>query len=126
MSLQFLLDMNLSPEWTAYLQSAGFSAVHWSEVGAATATDQAIMDAANQHGQVVITQDLDFSILLALTHASGPSVVQIRARNSRPSNIGPKVLSALKQYETELRDGVLLTIDELQNRIRVLPILLKS
>ena len=42
--MKFLVDMNLSPGWVAFLTEAGFDSVHWSEVGANTASDVELME----------------------------------------------------------------------------------
>jgi predicted nuclease of predicted toxin-antitoxin system len=34
MSLRIVVDMNLSVEWAPFLGHAGWSAVHWSSIGA--------------------------------------------------------------------------------------------
>jgi predicted nuclease of predicted toxin-antitoxin system len=75
MSLQLLVDMNLSPEWIPELTRQGWSAIHWSSVGDPSAADSEIMAWALANGHVVFTHDLDFGAMLALTHANGPSVV---------------------------------------------------
>ena len=43
-------------------------------------------------GFVVLTQDLDFSAILAATNAAMPSVVQVRGDDTSPEKIGPQVL----------------------------------
>jgi len=43
MSVQLVVDMNLSVEWVAELASHGWSAVHWSTVGDPSAEDSVIM-----------------------------------------------------------------------------------
>ena len=40
--MKLLVDMNLSPRWIGVLTSAGVQAVHWSTLGAKTATDSEI------------------------------------------------------------------------------------
>jgi predicted nuclease of predicted toxin-antitoxin system len=35
--MKILVDMNLSPGWVRFLADSGFEAVHWSNVGSATA-----------------------------------------------------------------------------------------
>jgi len=117
-----LIDMNLTPDWVDVLQAGGWPAVHWSSIGPATASDREIMDQARAAGRIVMTQDLDFTVLLALTHAVGPSVVQIRARNSRPRRIQTDVIAAINQHATELEQGAIVVIDEFQTRVRVLPL----
>ncbi|MDP2141440.1 MAG: DUF5615 family PIN-like protein [Gammaproteobacteria bacterium] len=121
--MKFLIDMNLSPLWVAMLTSAGLEAMHWSTVGKKTALDKDIMTFAGQNGYTVITHDLDFSAILAATRGLKPSVIQIRAERTAPEFIGVQVVTAIRQMETELRSGALLTIDPKRTRLRVLPLL---
>jgi predicted nuclease of predicted toxin-antitoxin system len=76
--VKLLVDMNLSPSWVGRLAHHGFEAVHWSTIGAATAPDVEILTWANEHHFVVITNDLDFSAILAAGSVDGPSVIQLR------------------------------------------------
>jgi predicted nuclease of predicted toxin-antitoxin system len=71
---------------------------------------------------VVLTQDLDFGALLAVTHGDRPSVLQIRADDTRPDVIGAQVIGALKQMEPDLVEGSLLTVEPDRLRIRCLPL----
>jgi predicted nuclease of predicted toxin-antitoxin system len=71
---------------------------------------------------VVLTNDLDFSAILATTHGEKPSVVQIRSEDVSPDVIGKQVIAALCQMADELRDGALLTVDPMRTRLRVLPL----
>ncbi len=121
MSLSILVDMNLSPEWVQLLEQAGWSAVHWSSVGAVNAEDQDLMVWARAHKHVVFTHDLDFGSALALTHASEPSVIQLRGQRVLPEHVGPLVLAALRHYEAELAAGALIVIEESKSRVRILP-----
>jgi predicted nuclease of predicted toxin-antitoxin system len=122
MSVSILVDMNLSPEWVPLLRQAGFPATHWSEVGDPRAPDVAIMAWAEINRSVVLTHDLDFGTTLALTHARGPSVLQVRTQQVLPEHIGGIVLAVLRRYETELLAGALVVVDEGRSRVRVLPL----
>ena len=51
--MKLLLDMNIAPRWATYLTVAGMTAVHWTQVGPATATDAAIMAPARTENFVV-------------------------------------------------------------------------
>ena len=77
---------------------------------------------AAEHGFVVLTHDLDFSTILAATHGTKPSVVQIRSENLSPTSIGDTLIAALQQMAPELAAGALLTIDPSQTRLRLLPL----
>lgn len=120
--MKLLVDMNLSPRWIVVLNNAGMEAVHWSAVGRGNAPDAEIMAYAVANDCIVLTHDLDFSAILAVTQGKKPSVVQIRAEDVSPTAIGTQVISALKQMETELAAGALLTIDPGRTRLNLLPL----
>jgi predicted nuclease of predicted toxin-antitoxin system len=122
MMIQLVVDMNLSPDWVPVLMNHGWHTLHWSTVGDARATDRAIMDWAVANGYVVFTHDLDFGTLLALTHATGPSVVQVRGQDVLPDVLEPAVVGAIRLYEADLAAGALVVIDVAKSRVRVLPI----
>jgi predicted nuclease of predicted toxin-antitoxin system len=122
MSVPIVVDMNLSVEWIRLLGQAGCPAVHWSMVGDPRADDRTIMGWASANKHVVFTHDLDFGTALALTHAGGPSVIQVRAQRVLPEHIGPMVLMALKQYERELSAGALVVVEPSKSRVRILPL----
>jgi len=122
MSVRILIDMNLSPEWVDLLAAHGWSAIHWSHIAQHDAADSSIMAYARDHARVVFTHDLDFSTLLALTHAAGPSVVQVRTQNVLPEHLGPLVFAALRQHELALLAGAIVVVDERRSRVRVLPL----
>ncbi len=96
------VDMNLSPLWGEVLRKAGFEAMHWSSIGKATDEDILIMDYARNHDCIVFTHDMDFGMLLALTNAAAPSVLQIRTADVMPDAISPLILHALTAYANEL------------------------
>jgi predicted nuclease of predicted toxin-antitoxin system len=122
MSVRLLIDMNLSVEWVAELAQHGWSAVHWSTVGDPRADDAVVMGWALANGDVVFTHDLDFGTMLALTHAAGPSVLQVRGQNVLPEDIGPVVIAALRQHEAALAAGALVVVEVTKSRVRVLPL----
>lgn len=124
--MKLLVDMNLSPRWIGVLVDAGLEAVHWSTLGAKNAPDSEIMAFAAENGYVVLTHDLDFSAILAATHGEKPSVVQIRAENVSQDVIGDQVIAAIRQMESELEEGALLTVDPGRTRLRLLPLRFKG
>lgn len=114
--------MNLSPLWVEALADRGFAATHWSEVGDPGAPDQEIMEWARSEDHIVFTHDLDFSRMLALTQATGPSVIQLRSQLVLPDEAGLIVVGALRQHSELLEKGALVVIDTLTSRARILPI----
>jgi predicted nuclease of predicted toxin-antitoxin system len=120
--MRLIVDMNLSPRWIGLLNDAGMVATHWSAVGPNNAPDSEIMAYALANDCVVLTHDLDFGAILSATQGEKPSVVQLRAEDVRPDVIGATVVSALRQMESELAAGALLTVDLKRTRMRLLPL----
>jgi len=67
------------------------------------------------------TYDLDFGGLLAASCRHSPSVVQLRGQELTPSAMGRLVVLALRRFSAELESGVLVTIDPVKARARLLP-----
>jgi predicted nuclease of predicted toxin-antitoxin system len=120
--MKLLVDMNLSPDWVAVLEQAGWKTIHWSDIGNPRAADPEIMTWAKQNGHVIFTHDLDFGTMLALTQAEGPSVIQVRTQDVTPTAIGKLVVNALRQFQPDLEKGALIVLDEANVRARVLPL----
>jgi predicted nuclease of predicted toxin-antitoxin system len=120
--MKILIDMNLSPDWVVVFERYNIESVHWSSVGNPRERDTVIMEWAKTHGYIVFTHDLDFGSLLAATQAETPSVIQVRTQDVLPMSIENLVISALQQFECELELGALVTIDQAQYRVRILPI----
>jgi len=122
MSIRLVVDMNLSPEWIPELARHGYDSVHWSTVGDPSTADAAIMAWARRHGFVVFTHDLDYGAILALTHADGPSVLQVRGQNVLPTHLAGLVVAALRQHDAALAAGAIVVVDERKSRVRILPL----
>ena len=119
--MKILVDMNLSPDWVKVLERAGWEARHWSTVGDMRATDDVIMSWARENGFIVFTHDLDFGVLLALTRAESPSVIQVRTQDVFPEVLGDRLVKVLREHQSALEKGALLTVDEGKSRVRILP-----
>ncbi len=120
--MKLVIDINLSPQWATWLHRESYTAVHWSEIGNPRAPDTEILAWALEHGHIVFTHDLDFSRILALTSASGPSVLQVRTEDVLPSAIGNLVARVLRQHANALQDGAIVVVDAATSRARILPI----
>lgn len=120
--MKILIDMNLTPVWEDVFRKQGFHAVHWSSIGAPTASDREIMDYAKANGYVVFTHDLDFGNILAVTGAAGPSVIQVRTDNTTPEALKSLLFKALDQFKVRLEEGALITLVPGKMRARILPL----
>ncbi len=91
-------------------------------VGAATAPDTEILAYAHRHNLVLITNDLDFSAILAASAGASPSVVQIRTQDLLSDAAVSIVAKALEAHREDIKRGALLSIDEGGTRVRMLPL----
>ena len=120
--MRLLIDMNISPHLVDMFIEQGWQALHWSAVGDPRASDSTIMEWARDNGYIVFTHDLDFGTLLAVTHAQGPSVIQVRTQNILSQDFYVRLMQTLRKYEPALKKGALMVIDETRSRVRLLPL----
>ncbi|MCS6815636.1 MAG: DUF5615 family PIN-like protein [Cyanobacteria bacterium] len=121
-SLRLLADVHISPLTVAALKSQGYDIVRTTDLLPATASDAEVLDLARVEGRVVLTQDLDFSMLVALGNYGLPSLITLRLSSAKPNVVAQKLLDALPIVETELIEGAAITISDDSVRVRKLPI----
>lgn len=73
--MKFLVDMPLSPWLAVWLRGNGHDADHVSTVGLHKAKDHSILEAARQQKRIIITADLDFPQLLAISRTADPGII---------------------------------------------------
>src|SRR5438128_12549756 len=61
-----------------WLAAQGHDAVHADAVGLGRSNDREILTCARREARTVVTADLDYPRLLALTGAEGPSLIPFR------------------------------------------------
>ncbi len=115
--MRFLVDMPLSPGLVEFLTELGHDAVHASDMGLAMAPDVQIMERARAEGRVVVTADLDFPQLLALSGASGPGIILFRGGTYSEAETRHLMHRVLRSEQVE-RLGAAITVVE-SERIRV-------
>jgi predicted nuclease of predicted toxin-antitoxin system len=76
--MRFLLDMPVSPGLVELLTGRGHHAEYASHLGLYQATDEELVILARQTGSIIITADLDFPQLLALSGAPDPGIILFR------------------------------------------------
>src|SRR5437588_5729955 len=106
--MKILIDMNLSPDWVNVFADENITSVHWSTVGDPRAEDTAIIQYAQANDYVILAHDLDFGTILALNHATGPSVIQVRTQDILPSQLVKTLVSVLRENETFLEKASLI------------------
>jgi predicted nuclease of predicted toxin-antitoxin system len=121
-NLRFIADVHISPLTVASLKLNGYDIIRTTDLLSATAADVDILELARVENRIVITQDLDFSMLIALGKYNQPSLITLRLSSAKPDNVTQRLLEVLPQLEKELTEGSALTIDDNSVRVRKLPI----
>lgn len=121
-TLRFIADLHISPLTVEALRTGGCDVVWvWANLSP-FASDHEILDYARQEERAVLTQDLDFSFLLALSGHSRPSLVTLRLSETDPLMIAKRILEVAPEIKEGLAEGCAITISERGVRIRRLPI----
>jgi predicted nuclease of predicted toxin-antitoxin system len=120
--MRFLLDMGISAGAVAFLRNAGHDAEHLQDLGLGKLSDSEILAYALRERRTVITHDLDFANLLAASSSRLPSVIIFRLRNMRPDRVIQRLHALLTRHAADLEKGVVLSVSELQIRLRRLPL----
>jgi len=123
MKLKFIADIHISPFTVKALQNKGYDVVRITDKLPATSPDKEIIKLAYQEKAVIITQDLDFSAIIAQSGLNGPSVISLRVDNAKPDRVSKILTAVLPLIKTELEEGSIISIDEKEYRIKKLPIL---
>jgi len=83
--LEFIADMNISPLTVDELRKKGWDIVRVSEIMSVKTKDIEILIFAKKNNKVLISQYLDFSMLLAVGGYQKPSVINLRLNNATPN-----------------------------------------
>lgn len=84
--MRFLADMGISMATVGALRALGYEIVHLREVDLIRLSDEEIVSKAKREGRIVLTMDLDFGQIMALTRRSshhGSSFLQSINRQLR-------------------------------------------
>jgi predicted nuclease of predicted toxin-antitoxin system len=120
--VKFLVDMALSPALAQWLGSQGHDAVHAGSLGLALAPDTVIMASAKQDGRVIVTADLDYSRILALTAADGPAVILFRGGDWKEDQAIDRLSAAMAIIPEDQLANSLVVIEKSRIRRRALPL----
>jgi len=121
-AMRLLANMNISPETVNVLQEKGLDIIRVSQILPPTSSDAEILELARRQNRVLVTQDLDFSALLALGGFDSPSLITVRMTVSDPDAVTEKLLKLLPEIQDVLPKGCAISVDDYSFRIRWLPI----
>ncbi|MFO0839209.1 MAG: DUF5615 family PIN-like protein [Phycisphaerae bacterium] len=120
--MRFLIDQAVSPRLSRWLSEQGHQAQHVRERGLSSAPDEVIFALAAKEDAVIVTSDLDFSRILALSGRDSPGLILFRAGPRTDIEMQQLLESVLRRVpEADLRRSVV-TVERAAIRIARLPI----
>jgi predicted nuclease of predicted toxin-antitoxin system len=120
--MKFLADMGISPRTVTWLRNAGYDAVHLGEEGLERLADDEILAKAGDESRILLTVDLDFGYLLAVSRAELPSVILFRLGNESYEIINERLTEVINLCEEQLEAGAIISVTDETYRVRQLPI----
>ena len=100
----------------------GHDAVHVGDLAMLGAPDELVMAEARRDRRVLVTADTDFGALLAVSGASGPSVILFRREGRRPEIQADLLIGNVDLFDEPTADGFIAVVGADRIRIRGLPI----
>lgn len=122
MKMKFIADIHISYLTVLELQASGYQIDKITRYIAADANDLEIIQLALREQAIIVTQDLDFSSLIAQSGLGRPSIISLRIGNAKPSVVSKLLKEVIPLIEKALIDGAIVSVDENSFRIRKLPI----
>ena len=89
--MRILADVHISPRTVDFLRSLGHDTVRVSDALTPEAADEETIAEAEQDRRIILTQDLDFSDIVALSRRTAPSVVSLRLASSRIETVNSRL-----------------------------------
>ena len=114
--------MPLSPLLAAWLKAKGHDAVHATHLAMGRASDYDILERARIDQRVVITADLDYPRLLAITRAEGPGLILFRGGNYSDQETFERMERVLETTTPENLAISIVVIEKQKIRRRTLPL----
>lgn len=119
--MKFLLDMPVSFLLLDVLQAHGHEGVHAHQIGKDRAPDDELLDIARRENRVIITADLDFPRLMALSLAEGPGLILFRGGNYSDSEMCDLLVRVLQKVPPETLERSICVVDRKRIRVTHLP-----
>ena len=114
--------MGVSVEVVRWLRSEGHDAIHLREQSLQRLADPQVFTKSIEEDWVLLTFDLDFGEIAALSKGKPGKVIVFRLRNTRAANVIARLSSVISDCRAELDSGAVVSVEDARYRVRLLPI----
>jgi predicted nuclease of predicted toxin-antitoxin system len=120
--MRFLADMGVDIRVVQWLRQNGYDAKHLRDEGLHRIPNGEIFVKAISENRVIVTFDLDFGEIVALSLGQKASVILFRLHNTRTSHLIKRLATVLADTAEALEQGAVVVVEESRHRIRYLPL----
>jgi predicted nuclease of predicted toxin-antitoxin system len=120
--MKFLADMGISPRTVTWLKDQGHDAVRLSDEGLQRLPDADVMAKALAEKRILLTMDLGFGALLAMSRGQFPSTVIFRLSNETSKSVNGRLVEILDLFSADLESGAIISVSDETVRVRRLPL----
>jgi predicted nuclease of predicted toxin-antitoxin system len=120
--MRLVLDQGVPRDAASLLRSLGYDCIHVGEIGMSKAADEEILAFSLRKKALVVTLDVDFHAILAVSGAQEPSVIRVRLQGMGAPEVVEVVGKVLIRFEQELKGGSLITVKAHKTTCHRLPI----
>ncbi|MBS4027770.1 MAG: DUF5615 family PIN-like protein [Ignavibacteriales bacterium] len=120
--MKFLADMGISLFTVRWLRERNFDAMHLREENLQRLPDEEIFLNAKKEERIILTMDLDFGYIVAISKLQLPSVILFRLSDERSENVNKRLEEILDQCSENLERGAIISVNDTSFRVRSLPL----
>jgi predicted nuclease of predicted toxin-antitoxin system len=120
--MRFLADMGVAQRVVQWLRAQGHDAVHLRDENLHRLPNGEIFKKAHLEKRILLTFDLDFGEILALSANRAVSVILFRLQNARAQHLINRLRKVLEDTTKALEEGAIVVVEETRHRVRRLPI----
>jgi predicted nuclease of predicted toxin-antitoxin system len=114
--------MGVAASVVDWLRAQGHDATHLGEEKLHRLPDPDVFRKAAAERRILLTFDLDFGEIVALTGEKKVSVLLFRVHDTRSPHVIERLSSALRQTQQALGSGAIVVVEESRARVRRLPV----
>ena len=120
--MRFLADMGVDIRIVQWLRQNGHDAIHLRDEGLHRIPNGEIFTKAVSENRIIITFDLDFGEIVALSKGQKGSVILFRLHNTRTPHLISRLTTVFRDCARALQEGAVVVVEESRHRVRLLPI----
>jgi predicted nuclease of predicted toxin-antitoxin system len=120
--MPFLADMGVDIRVVQWLNEQGHEAIHLRDEGLHRLPDGEIFGKAAREERILLTFDLEFGEIAALTQNRRLTIVLFRLHNTCSTHVISRLDAVLKASRSTLERPAVVLVEESRHRIRYLPI----